>query len=625
MTGLALSHPFTEPFYEGSAVSPLVPKNFHVAIGGHPYMMDVRKYSRRTLPGVSEQTDQTTEPGEASLSREGFWRRSQSRFDHGAGQEFLDEEGADRRRFRESKGVDIWTHDRALCLLNSTELKGAGTPSTSASKLLSVGGYLYVADGTNLRHTSDPSVSSPTWTTIAAGGTIADIATDGVYVYVAITGSAIQRAAIGASSFTAWATATAQPDVLAYANGRLLMGDANVLAEVASDGTPTAIYTDPRGTSATWVAIAGTPGAAFAALNAGSRGYIYALTVDDVSTAIAVPRLAGELPVGESVNALTYYGGVLLIGTSKGLRAAIVDTTQLQIGEVVEIADTAGGVRCFAAEGRYVWFGWSDYDSTSTGVGRVDLASNISENTYVPAYASDVMGTAQGNVLGVARHGGRTYFTVSGDGLFGETGSLVESGTFSSGWIRYSTLVPKLFTGVQVGHDALEGTVAAAITLDDGTDKALGTSITAGSTSSEIFDAGSEGVAVELTLTLTRESASAGPCVRFWTLHALPVPSRVDEIIVPLILAQRVTDLRGREWIVDPLAEVEFLRDLRTANTLITYQEGDLTETVRVDNVGIGEGEVTSWMEVAGRGGQGDRVWFAGATVLVRLLTKENA
>src|SRR5690606_13922209 len=135
MPGLSLNATFNEPFYTGSPASTLVPSVFPVAIGGHAYMTDARRHSFRTLPATSEQCGQSSEPGEASLSREGFWRRSASRFDLGAGQEFFDEEGASRRRFWASKGIDPW-QGRCLRLLNGTEQKG--TVTSAAVKVLSV-------------------------------------------------------------------------------------------------------------------------------------------------------------------------------------------------------------------------------------------------------------------------------------------------------------------------------------------------------------------------------------------------------------------------------------------------------------------------------------------------------
>lgn len=623
MPGLSLHDSFSATLYTGGGLSTRVPSNFPVAINGHPFLIDVTRYSRRFLPATSDQQDTSTEPGESSLSREGFWPRSQSRFDLGAGQLFFDEEGASRRRWYTSKGIDPWTDRRSLCLQRDTEKKG--TVTTSAAKVLSVGGYLYVADGANLRLTADPTGTSPTWTTIACGGTIADIATDGDNVYIAIAGANIQKTAVGASSLTAWGTATAQPTVLAYANGRLFGAVGPVISEIASTGIASAIRTDPR-TTASWVAIVGTPGSLFAAINAGSRGYIYSFSVDDVTTAVGAATLAGELPAGESVYSLAYYGGTLLVGTSSGLRAAPTDGARVNIGELIDLSKP---VRCFAAEAEFVWFGWSNFDASSTGTGRANLATNTSESTYVPAYASDVMaGTdaavIQGNVLSVARHGSRTYFVVSGVGLYGSLLTYVTSGTYNTGWIRFSTLVAKLFTGVQLGHDALAGTVAAAVVFEDGTTRNLGTSGMAGSTISDLLDASGEGVAAQLVLTLTRGSTTAGPCVRYWTLNALPVPRRVREIIVPLIIKLKDVDLRNNVVSFDPLAELEFLEALASANSLVTYQEGDKLETVRVDNVAVAEKDMHAFMEPAGRGGNPTRMWFQGGTVTVRLLTREE-
>lgn len=623
MPGLSLNAPLNDPWYGGAAISELVPRAFHVAIGGHPYLIDVMKYSRRILPAVSDAQDTSTEPGEQTLSREGFWPRSQSRWDLGAGQDFFDEDGSSRRRFFTSKGVDIWTYDRAACLLNDTEKK-SNSANTNLTVLV-IGGWLYYADGATLRFTQDPTPGAPAFTAKAALGTITSIATDGIYIYVAAAGFNLQRILIGDTVGALTNFGALQPNLIAFANGRLLGATNNDLYEIDSAGAKPGglnIRSDPRGTNAKWVSILGTPSSIFAAVNVGNTSEVYAITANDVSTALTAPVWASGLPNGETLNVMVYYSGLVLIGTSLGLRVASIISSALEYGEAIEVP---GGVRCLEAQAEFCWFGWTNYDGTSTGLGRANLASNTSQTTIVPAYATDLMAAAQGTVTGVATFGTRRYFTVSGSGLWGETGNLVASGVLNSGSIRFGTLIDKLFTSLELGHDALpaNASISASALFPDGTSIDLGLSSVTGTTKATLADAFARAASAQIELTLTRGGVTDGPCLRHWTIAALPIPKRVHEILVPLILKEKVEDLVGKDWSYNTLAEFAYLDGLRAENAPVIYQEGDRAELVRVDNVALTEGEADHWRDPKNVTGELS-TWFQG-TVIVRLLTKEES
>lgn len=600
------------------------------SLGGHTYMFDKRKYSRRTLQGLALQQIASPEGGDADLNREGFWRRSQSRFGYGAGQAFFDDDGANRRRFYTSKGINIWD-DRSITLLNDTEQKKSS--ANTNLYMLVTGSYLYMADGITLRFTSDPTPSSPTFSSPVLGGSaiaITGMVTDGQYVYITATvpGSSSSgfRATVGSATTPINVWATGAVGIFGYGNGRLIAGGygatSNDLWEVDGTGNKSGgvnIRSDGRG--GTWAAIVGTPSAIFAAYNVGNVTEFYALTADNTSTALTAVY-AGALPIGETCTSLAFYGGVVVIGTTSGFRVATIGSgNALDYGQLVTIPN---GVNCFAPYGEFVWFGWTNFDGTSTGLGRMDLAINTSTDTLVPGYASDAMATTQGTVQGCAAINGRRYFTVSGHGLYGENANLVPSGTINSGWIRYSTLVPKIFSGVQVGFDALVGSVSISLVTEEGTVHALGTASTAGTTESTFFDASTlEGIAGQVQLTLTRATTTTGPTVRYWILDSIPVPPRITEIILPIILSAKVNDLQGNEVTYDPLTEYQFLDGLRRANELVDYFEGDLSDSVRVADMGINPGDAMTWENMHPTGGRSPAKWFERVTLSVRLLTKE--
>lgn len=620
MPGLSIDVPLDEPYFTGGSQSSDVPGSLMCAIAGHGYMFDVRKYSRRTLPGVATQQVVSGKSGEADLSREGFWRRSQSRFGLGAAQLYFDDDNASERRFFSSKGVNIWD-DRSLTLHHDTEQKKSSAQTNL--RCFTVGGYLYFVDGVNLRFTSDPTPTTPTFTTVTYANPITSIATDGVSVFVAFGALAVpQKLAVG-SAVTA-AFGVLNPTLLAFANGRLLGATDNALYEIDATGAKPGgvnIRLDPRGSTAQWVAITGSPSAIFAALNVGGTSELYSIAAADQTTALTAVVWAGGLPAGETVNTLSFYGGIVIIATSIGIRVATISSRTLTYGEAIVIP---GGVKCLEPQAEFCWFGWSNFDGTSTGLGRANLATNTSQDTIVPGYASDLMATVQGVVQGVCSFGTRRYFAVSGQGLYGETATLVPSGTINSGWIRFSTLATKVFSGVLLGFDSLLGSIGAVMNFEDGTARSIGIASTQGTFMSSLLDASGSGIAAQLVLTLTRATTTTGPTLRYWVFNALPRPARVVEILVPIRLAAKVANLHDRDESYDPLAEYQYLDGLRSSNRLIAFQEGSVLTEARVDALAIDQGGADHWDDPHPRGGETPSRWFGAFTLLVRLLTKEN-
>ena len=101
-------------FYTGSGATQLVPDVFPIAINGRPYLIDTasNQFTRQFDARVRDSVDQSTEPGEGALNPQGLWRRSQSSWHYGAGQQYSDTADAEAYRFYTSKGVDVWTKGR---------------------------------------------------------------------------------------------------------------------------------------------------------------------------------------------------------------------------------------------------------------------------------------------------------------------------------------------------------------------------------------------------------------------------------------------------------------------------------------------------------------------------------
>jgi hypothetical protein len=592
MAGGTFGPTFVTPFFTGTAgVSEEIPGYLPIAIGAHAYLIDPSQYRRDTVDVLRTQADPSGEPGESSLNPKGLWRRTQESWHHGAGQRFLDGRDSDRARFRTSKGINPWTEGQ-LSLLNDTASRRSS--ANTNLQLVALSGYLYVSDGTQLYHTTDPTAGSPTWTSadIQAGQaaqTVNSIATNGYHVWAALGSSGLHRTTRGATSSTADVPGTACT-LVGYALGRLLIANANVLYEVLPAITaPVATALPGVGTHPNsdfvWSVIAEGRNVIYAAGNSGDKAEIYRITLNPSDTALAAPVFATYLPDGELIHAIQFYAGGVILGTSKGLRLATADGQgNLDYGPLIE---TTSAVRALEPQDRYVFFSATNYDGTSSGLYRADLGWQTS--SLVPAYASDLMGTAQGAVTSVATFGTRRYFAVSGVGIYGEATTKVASGTLETGAIRFGTTESKTSRSVDLRHHLLDGSVAVEYKADNGDWESLGSSNVAASIGPDVPISARDDIAetTEFRFTLARSATDTtlGPEMVRWTFKALPTPRREWVFILPILMRSYVDNQAGDGLPIyqDVVEEMAYLADIETSGRLVNLQVGTESYTVFLD------------------------------------------
>lgn len=593
--------PWVEPFFEGAATASTVPSEFPVAIAGHAYMIEPKLYRRSFVPIRRDPRDDSTEPGEQSLTPEGLWRRSQSGWSLGAGQEWLDEEESSRQRFYASLGMDVLTEDRQACLLPRTEEKRSS--GNTNLKILRVGPRFYVVDGDTLIFSNGSgSEQNATWVTGwttatgLAAGTILDIAFSGDNVYVLASDNSIYRATIGTTAFTLWYNPTAVLTRIWAGLGRLFGSDGRTLYEInATPGEATILqHPDP---GFVWSDLVAAPTGVYAAGNISEKGEIRYSRVEDDGTGFIVPVVAAEF-LNEKVHALAAVGSNLVIGTSLGWRFSPIDgqVTGLSFGPVVS---DVGAVRALTVDTvgaqTFVWFTWENIETGISGLGRIRPARFTEPN--VPAYASDIYSSAGGTPIAVASLGGRRYFAISSDGFFGPTSGLelVSSGTLQIGKVRYGILDAKVFTDFEWHTDALAGSITVTAEFDTGSVRDVGGQTDAGTVSGGPFTLGPTPAEwIEATFTLARSAGDAteGPCLRWWLNRAIPAPKTTERILVPLILKNKVRRHNGAAALVHPHEEVDFLRALIWSQQIVSYQEGASSESVYVSNLEV---QPTDW------------------------------
>jgi len=580
-TALKFDSTFNTTYYSGGGASSQVPSLYPIALDGHPYQViwdkdaiEVwgAKYKSNALPLLRAQADASNSPGEQSISPENFWRRSQENFVNGSGQLQQDRKNSSDARFNSiesrfytSKGINCWTPYQ-LSLLNGTALKKAS--ANTGLQIVVNGTAIYMIDGTVLNVSTDAMVS---WTPVTGiTGTPLSVCSDGTTPYVS-TATAIYS--ISGTVATSYILGNIY--LTRFTKGRLMVAAGTSIYNLTAGGggaLPTALLTKPAGWI--WVGFTGGQSQIYAAGYSGDKSLIYRTAIVSDGTALGAPIVAGELPDGEIIRSIHSYLGYVIIGSDLGARFCSVATDgSLNIGSLIP---TTSPVYCMEAQDRFVWYGMTNYDTVSTGLGRMDLSTFTS--TLTPAYATDLMATTQGKVGSVKTFAGYRIFTVDGIGLYAETlGVPVSSGVMTSGWIGYGISDTKLALFLDLAHYPLNGTISASFAWDNGAMGIVGTSGTAGSTSPGYsFQTNQKaGLQFQIQLTLT-PTANVSPRLTRWTLRSYPTPTRSSQFYVPIALFPSI-NIKGRQMPCNTAAELRHLRSLLSSQSVVTFQEGNET------------------------------------------------
>jgi hypothetical protein len=572
-------------FYSGTGSTQLVPDIFPVAINGRAYMIDTaaNAFTRQFDARVRDSVDQSAEPGESAINPQGLWRRSQSSWHYGAGQKYSDTSDAEPFRFNESKGVNVWDKGR-LSLLSDTDkvysTSGTNLYATTAANLM------YGTDGQSVKYTTDfVSISTVTGT---AASNIFSIASDGYNVFYSYANGDIDQTDAGIGSSSAFITGI-EAGKLAYVKGRLMVaGQAadkhkiwNITtAPGSSANNPSPLMTH-RNTEFTWVGFAAGQTHIYAAGHAGNISLVYKIEIEADASVLTAPVVAAELPQGEIIQEIYGYLGYIVIGTNTGFRFCSADSAgNLIVGPRIDIGSA---VKAFAGIGQYIYFSWTNYDSTSTGIGRMDISVFISTNQ--PAYASDLMATAQGEVQAIHEFNDKPLFTVSGEGVFvPDATDLVTSGYLTSGVYRWGVPDAKFIPKLDLRCLPLAGSITMSIAEDNGTYFDLPAFSTSGA-KDKTFDGRENKVfEAEIKVTLARGSTTTGPTVTRWMARAYAAPLRSQIFSVPLIMHHKLS-IGGREYWQDVDFEMRQLRDLVDNPRVVSYQENEETFAVVIENV----------------------------------------
>lgn len=601
----------TPPAGAGSLV--ITDVQYDYAIAGIPFLAAEslrgsyfrRQYLRNFAAIRKDQFDNQNTPGEQSLV--GWWLKSQSNFGQGAGSQYLDTsiDTTLGERYLYSEHLDMLSTPYQVQLLPTTTkvLASGSTNLILVGANVSGTDMVLVADAAVLKQITSAGVV--TSYTMPGGVTqIKSLVSDGTnYYFVDSTG--VWKGVIGTTGVAAtkaWNVPSGSGNnVLGWVKGRLVAGMDNSVYELVGGSPPTLPTPKFTHQNASWVftSVEETPQSIMVSGSAGALSQIHRFTVD---TGGALPTLtsgvvAADMPVGEIINRMhSYLGSFLVLGTSKGVRVATLDTNGNAIYGPLVVKNMAG-IYALMGHDRFILFGNTNnanipYDgwtnpATATGnsgLMRLDLSQNTSTGGF--PFCSDLDSHTAGTVLW-ADHVGTSLaalptraFSVSGQGVFfTDLNHLEPTGVLFSSKVRYNTLEPKHFKYVYIRTPLFtDGSIQVVANDPNGGSTSIFTLGAAGiSTPSLINQVGNQVEWMQLQFNFTRGSnnANVSPVLGGWVLRSLPGPDRQILITLPLLCFDHEYDRKGQKRGGDGSAQAR-LSALETATksgNLVTLQD----------------------------------------------------
>jgi len=549
---------------------------FDVAIGGMPFIYgitDATPYRRQTAEFRTQRFDNARDPGEQSLSGSGYWIRSQSSFHLGGGIKYQEPivgtTDEVKFQFSDSVGLDPWTPGQ-LSLLHSTSLTQASTARSGVfSTIISGTEYL-------VKVTGSAAVTARVTITTTAGSSTTVINNSAIteeILYAAMGGNDLmmvtptkvwrysfdettpalhQDYAINtANAATAFIAYVKQRYMLAYTDvnkntfvyelNRNLGSSINLSTLTAVNGSATL----PIGFR--FMGITESSAAIYVGGFSGDQGIALKITVDNTG-ALGTMTTVLVLPRGERLTAMYgYLGTFVALGTSRGVRIAISDSTgNLSYGPLVY--ESAYDIYAFTASNEFIYAGVKGEVNSYSGLIRINLGAPLGSGKY--AYAKDVYAEGvTGYVWSIATFAnGHKAFTVEDSGLWSESQTnYVESGEITTGIIRFDTFENKAWKRIKIRiEDVLQGDIDMFRVID-GVDIAFQT-IPEGTTEiydydlAPVFSTVAAEAQFKFRLNRNNTDTTKGAVVYGYSVKALPTPTRARVIQLPLFCFDQETD-----------------------------------------------------------------------------------
>lgn len=596
---------------------------YDVAVGGLPFIYainDSRPYIRQTAPFRKDQFDNGTEPGEQSLT--GWWIRSQMSFHSGSGINFFDPATTDevgKYRFADSQGVNVWNKGQVTLLKNvvdTHQITGAVTgtdhqhPNQHARSIQwnSTEGVLLHDEYDVDKIAADGTVTHYIDYLTGSAEPVRAICDDGVNAYWvtnAVAGGAnklhmYKKPLTGSAASTADETLmfTATGVVIQYAamefiKDRIILCVNNSVYELSTSASalPTPVYTNPN-TNYHYTSIAASGPAIYTAGHSGIYSTIqkYTLSTAGVMPTLTSAVVAAELPAGEIIEKIFYYLGYMMIGTNKGVRAAVVSDQDGSINYGPLIIETSQPVYDFAARDRFVWAA-SGIGALDGGVIRIDLGNELETLRFAWANDLRIAQTEEHYTTSCAFIGktNRLAFTTAHETTDGaiyleSATELVPSGYITTGNIRYGTLEPKNFKRLLGRGDFTYGSMTLETVDKDGVEydhisyDATISPIEVGTSSPATAQ---EYVAYKFILYRDGTTSSLGPIFKGYQAKATIATPRQRVMRFPVYCFDIETDKYNVQTGYEGRAfdKIQLLEDIEESGDVLTFQDLSTGET----------------------------------------------
>ena len=598
-------------------------EEYDVAIGGEPFILaptDTNPYQRETAPYRKDQFDNSKEPGEQSLT--GWWIRSQSSFHGGSGIKFYDPTSGESTgyRYADSQGVNVWTKGEVSLLKSMSSAHETTGPIT----------------GTDHQH-ANQHIRTIQWNgtqgvllhdeydvdKIAADGTVTHfvdyntgtddkvyaICDDGVNAYWITNDTGPsgklelnKKPLTGNSSTSATVMFTTNGLTVTYAamefvKDRIIACVNNAVYEfsTAASSLPTAVYTNPN-TNYHYTSIAASGPAIYTAGHSGIYSTIqkYTLNTSGAMPTLTQASVAAEFPPGEIVEKVYYYLGYMIIGTSKGVRVAVVspDDGSLSYGPL--IVETVQPVYDFAARDRFVWC-TTGIGALDAGLTRIDLSTSIEGESLRFAYANDLQfpqttehyTTAVGFIGVTNRLAFSTAHETTDGAIYLESAStLVQSGYITTGAIRYGTLEPKNYKFIRARGNFSNGAMdIATVDSDNNPFSIITYDLATGSPEAATLspEGPQEYISYKFTLSRSASNTSLGPIFKGFQAKSLPATKRQRLIQFPVWCYDVESDRNGMQAGYEGRAweRIQILEAIEANGDIINVQDFTTGERVQ--------------------------------------------
>lgn len=544
---------------------------YDYALGGVPFLSGVDPNNpllRASAQFKREQIDQSTEPGEQSLT--GWWLRSQSSFQNGAGLRYEDpatDETAPMR-FNDSEGVNVWEEGQVTLLKRTALLHSSGTTGTQKVVSGESGGvdYYFRIDDDKVYRGNAAGTET---LFLTASEPIQDVTNSGQFVYVSCSTRIYQVPMDGSATSVKWSWASGGLTRIGWNKERMMLGLENSIYELSMSSAvlPAALYTHPDA-NWRWTDFDEGPVAIYASGYNGSTSKVMKFGLD---TSGVLPVLTGgvtvaEMPNNETVNVMYgYLGGFLTLGTTKGVRVATLGAEgDIQYGPLIE---TPKPVFALWARESHILAGYTEsFSDGGSGIMRIELQNLLPNGQY--AYATDLQTHTTGIVTSVCLFGisNRVLIALDDHGVYLEHATELEStGWLRTARIRYNMTWPKLFKQFSVDA-SMPGSMGVSAIDDQGSETTIA-SIDANTDLRNDFqinypDTPQHFLSLRFTLNRNPSNATQGPTFRSYQLKALPSGPRPRQFTVPFLCFDREktndnmkTGYQG--WCVERLENIE--------------------------------------------------------------------